>query len=229
MALDPRTQTLPGERAGGGLSADAVRVLRNTYALLGMTLAFSAVTAYVSTAMGINLHGLGLLPILAIFFGLSFLVHKTADSGWGLVSVFLFTGFLGVMIAPLLSRVIGLNNGGSLVAAAFATTAAAFVAMSAFTLMTRKDFGFLSGFIVVGIVVAIVAMIANYYFLHLPFVTLAISAGIALLGCAAILWQTSAIVHGGERNYIRATTTLFVSFYNIFSFLLQMFGLMGDD
>lgn len=207
-------------------SVQVNRVLRNTYLLLGMTLAFSALTAMVSMAM--NAPHPGLIITLVGFFGLLFAVHKTANSSLGLLFVFLLTGFMGFTLGPILNAYLNLANGPSLVASALGTTAAAFVGLSAFALVTRKDFSFLSGFLVVGFFVLMGAVVLSLFF-DLSAFSVAISCGFVLFASAAILWQTSAIVHGGETNYILATVTLFVSIYNLFLSLLHIFGVMGDE
>jgi modulator of FtsH protease len=201
-------------------------VLRNTYLLLGMTLGFSAVVATVS--MTLNLPHPGMIPWLIGFFALLFVVHKTANSAWGLLSVFAFTGFLGYGLGPILNLYLSLANGGAIVGAAFGTTAFAFVGLSAYALVTRKDFSFLSGFLVVGFFVLMGAVLLSIFFDLSAFST-AISAGFVLFASAAILYQTSAIIHGGETNYILATVTLYVSIYNLLLSLLHIFGVMGDD
>lgn len=202
------------------------RVLRNTYMLLGMTLAWSAAVAGV--AMALNAPYLGPIVTLVGFFGLLFLVHKTANSAWGLLSVFAFTGFLGYTLGPILNMYLGLANGGAIVTSALSTTAMAFVGLSAFAVITKKDFSFLSGFLVVGFFVLMGAVLLSLFFDLSAFHT-AISAGFVLFASAAILWQTSAIVHGGETNYLLATVTLYTSIYNLFLSLLHIFGVMGDD
>lgn len=202
------------------------RVLRNTYMLLGMTLAWGAAVAGVSMAM--NAPYLGPIVTLVGFFALLFAVHKTANSAWGLVAVFAFTGFLGYTIGPILNVYLGLANGATLVTSALATTAFAFVGLSAFALVTRKDFSFLSGFLMVGFFVLMGAVVLSLIFDLSAFHT-AISAGFVLFASAAILWQTSAIVHGGETNYLIATVTLYTSIYNLLLSLLHIFGVMGED
>ncbi len=211
-------------RATGAVSIN--KVLRNTYMLLGMTLAFSALMAGVSMAMGAPYLG----PIITLvgFFGLVFAVHKTADSSLGLLFVFLLTGFMGFTIGPVINAYLSLANGPSLVASALGTTAAAFVGLSAFAVITRKDFSFLSGFLVVGFFVLMGAVVLSL-FLDLSAFSVAISSAFVLFASAAILWQTSAIIHGGETNYIIATATLFASIYNLFVSLLHIFGVMGDE
>lgn len=201
-------------------------VLRNTYLLLGMTLAFSAVVAGVS--MALNLPHPGFIPWLIGFFGLLFIVHKTANSSWGLLSVFAFTGFLGYGLGPILNMYLSLPNGGALVSSALGATAFAFVGLSAYALITRKDFSFLSGFLMVGFFVLMGAVLLGLFF-DLSGFQVAISAGFVLFASAAILWQTSAIIHGGETNYILATVTLYVSIYNLLLSLLHIFGAFGDD
>ena len=201
-------------------------VLRNTYLLLGMTLAFSALMAGVSMAMGTPY--LGPIVTLVGFFGLLFAVHKTADSSLGLLFVFLLTGFMGFTIGPIVNAYLSLPNGPSLVASALGTTAAAFVGLSAFAVITRKDFSFLSGFLVVGFFVLMGAIVLSLFF-DLSAFSVAISSAFVLFASAAILWQTSAIVNGGETNYILATVTLFASIYNLFVSLLHIFGVMGDE
>jgi len=202
------------------------KVLRNTYMLLGMTLAFSAATATAAMALGAPL--INPWITLAVFFGLLFGIHKTANSGVGLGLVFLLTGFMGFTLGPILSLYLTLPNGGELVASALGTTALAFVGLSAYALVTRKDFSFLSGFIMVGVMVLLGVIVASLIFDLSAFAT-AISAGVVLLASAIILWQTSAIIHGGETNYVLATVTLYVQIYNLFLSLLHIFGALGED
>lgn len=215
----------------GGLLATH-KVLRNTYMLLAATLAFSAVMATISFRL--NAPYLGLLPTLAGFFGLMFLVHKTANSAMGLVSVFLFTGFLGFTLGPILNAYLSLPNGGSIVAQAMGLTAFTFVGLSGYVLTTKADMSFMRGAIVAGTMV-LLGIIAMYVIAYLAGwaiptgVQLAISAFVVLLMSGYILWETSSIIHGGETNYILATTTLFVSIYNLFTSLLHLVGFMGDD
>ena len=226
MADRPVSTARAATHPGLGTAVEINKVLRNTYMLLGMTLAFSAVVATISMAM--EMPFINPWIYLIAFFGLLFLVHKTANSPFGLVSVFLFTGFLGFGLGPILNVYLGLANGGSIVASALGTTAIAFVGLSAYALVTRKDFSFLSGFLVVGFFVLMGSVVLSLLFDLSAFHTV-ISAGFVLFSCAAILWQTSAIIHGGETNYILATVTLYVSIYNIFISLLHIFGAMGDD
>jgi len=213
-------------------SADATagveisKVLRNTYMLLGLTLGWSALVAMV--AMVLNVPYLGPIVTLVGYFGLLFAVHKTANSSLGLVMVFALTGFMGLTLGPILGYYMSLANGPSLVASALGCTALAFIGLSAYALVSRRDFSFLSGFLVVGMFVLLGVILAGLFF-DLSAFQGAISAAVVLLASALILWQTSAIIHGGETNYILATVSLYVSIYNLFLSLLQLFGMSSDD
>ncbi len=199
---------------------EASKVLRNTYALLAMTILFSAVTATVSMAM--NMPYMGLWMLLP-YFGLLFAVEKTKNSGWGLFWVFALTGWLGLTIGPVLNFV-----SGESILMALGGTAVIFFALSGYVLVTRKDLSFMTGFLMTGILVAFIAAIANA-FLHIAALGLAVSSMFLVLASGLIMWQTSAIIHGGERNYISATVTLYVMLYNIFTVLLSFIGMGGDD
>ncbi len=202
------------------------KVLRSTYALLAMTLLWSAVTAAVAVAA--RFPGLGMFPTLILFFGLLFAIHKTANSGWGLVWTFALTGVMGVSLAPLIGAVLGLANGGVLVAQSLGITAVAFFGLSVYTVTTKRDFSFLRGFLVVGVIV-IFASIAARYFIEFTTLMHQVLAGFCILfGAALILWSTSAVVRGEETNYIHATVAIYVGLYNMFSSILLLFGI-GDD
>lgn len=209
-----------------GRAIEINRVLRNTYLLLGMTLAFSAGVAYLAMVSGAPY--LGFFPTLIGFFGLSFLVHRLANSAWGLLAVFLFTGFLGYTLGPLLSLYLKLPNGHALVGQALALTAGAFVGLSLYALATRRDFSFLSGFLVTGFFVLMGSVLLSV-FVDISGLNLAISAGFVLFACALILFETGSVISGGETNYIRATVSLYVSIYNLFVSLLQILGIFGSD
>ncbi len=203
------------------------KVLRNTYMLLGMTLLFSAMTATLSMAMGLG-HGTALVLSL-VGFGLLFVVNKTADSGKGLVAIFAFTGVMGASIGPMLNYYLAMPNGPSLVMQALGGTALVFFGLSAYALTTRKDFSFMGGFLIVGLLVAVVASIANI-FLGIPALSLTISAAIVMIMSGLILFDTSRIINGGETNYIRATVSLYLNIYNLFIHMLHLLtALSGDD
>ncbi|CAH1044678.1 MULTISPECIES: Bax inhibitor-1/YccA family protein [unclassified Halomonas] len=208
-------------------SVSANKVLRNTYALLAMTLLFSAVTAGASVAMGIQQMNIFVFFIGA--YGLMFLVHKTANSAAGLLATFAFTGFMGFTLGPIISAYLTLPNGGALIMNALAMTGLTFIGLSAVALTTKKDFSFLGNFLMAGAIVLILAMVAGLIF-NIPALSLMVSAGFVLFASAAILYQTSEIVHrAGETNYILATVTLYVSIYNLFISLLSILGIMSND
>lgn len=204
------------------------KVLRNTYLLLGMTLAFSAASA--SFAMLLGAPPLNPVFTLLIYFALLFAVNRTQNSAWGILSVFALTGFLGFTLGPILNLYIhNLSNGPQLIATALGGTATIFFALSAYAFISRKDFSFMTGFLFIGMLVAFLASLAALFF-HIPALQLAVSAAFVLLSSGVILWQTSAIIHGGERNYINATVTLYVSLFNLFLSLLNLLGaLNGRD
>ncbi|MBX8485598.1 Bax inhibitor-1/YccA family protein [Pseudomonas cichorii] len=212
-----------------GMQADQLevsRVLRNTYGLLALTLAFSGVMAFVAQQMRVGYPNI--FVVLIGFYGLFFLTNKLRDSVWGLVSTFALTGFMGFLLGPILNRYLGMAGGAEVVSSAFAMTALVFGGLSAYVLMTRKDMSFLGGFITAGFFVLMGAVLASLFF-EISGLQLAISAGFVLFSSVCILFQTSAIIHGGERNYIMATVSLYVSIYNLFVSLLQIFGIMSRD
>ncbi len=202
------------------------KVLRNTYALLSMTLLFSAAMAGVS--MALNLPHPGLILTLVGYFGLLYATSHFRDSALGLVFVFALTGFMGYTLGPLLNQYLALPNGSQLVMTAMGGTALIFLGLSAWVLTTRKDFSFLGGFLMVGILVAFVSALAAVLF-QMPALSLAVSAAFVLLMSGLILYETSNIIHGGETNYIMATVTLFVSIFNLFTSLLQLLGFFAGD
>lgn len=206
--------------------AEVSKLFRNTYSLLALTLAFSALVAFASMTLALPYPGI--IVTLVGFYGLLFLTTKLRNSGWGLLSTFAFTGFLGYTLGPILNAYLSLPNGGQLVTMALGMTALVFFSLSAYAILTRKDFSFLSGFIMAGFVVLLCAVVASF-FIQLSGLQLAISAGFVLFSSAVILYQTSAIIHGGEDNYIMATITLFVSIYNLFLSLLQLLGVFSSD
>ncbi len=203
------------------------KVLKNTYMLLGMTLLFSAVTAGISMAVGLG-HGAGLILAL-VGFGLLFVVNKTADTSKGLLAIFAFTGVMGASIGPMLNYYLQLPNGPELVMQAMGGTALVFFGLSAYALTTRKDFSYMGGFLMVGLLVAVVAMVANI-FLGIPALSLTISAAVVMIMSGLILFDTSRIINGGETNYIRATVSLYLNIYNLFIHMLHLLtAFSGDD
>ena len=202
------------------------KVLKNTYALLGMTLLFSAAAAGVS--MMINVPHFVLLTMVG-YFALLFLTTKFRDSGLGILFVFMLTGFMGLTLGPILNMYLASANGSQLVMTALGGTGAIFLALSGYVLTTRKDFSFMGGFLMVGILVAFLAGIGAMVF-SMPILSLAVSGMFILLMSGMILYQTSEIIHGGETNYIMATVSLYISIYNLFLSLLHILGAFsGDD
>ena len=202
------------------------RVLRNTYMLLGMTLAFSAVTATIS--MVLQLPTFMYLVFVLVGFGLLFVVNRMADSAKGLPAIFAFTGVMGAALGPLLNVYLALPNGPNLVLQSLGGTALIFFGLSAYALQSKRDFSFMGGFLFAGLLVAIVAMIANI-FLAIPALSLTISAAVVMIMSGLILMDTSRIVHGGEANYIRATVGLYLNIFNLFVHLLHLLGVFGGD
>ena len=202
------------------------KVIRNTYSLLSMTLMFSALTA--GASMALNLPHPGLILTLVGYFGLLFLTSKFRDTGLGLAFVFALTGFMGYTLGPILNAYMGMANGSQIVTTAMAGTGAIFLGLSGYALTSRKDFSFMGGFLLTGILVAFLAGLGAMVF-EMPGLSLAVSAMFVLLMSGLILYETSNIIHGGETNYIMATVTLYVSIFNLFTSLLHLLGFMSAD
>ncbi len=203
------------------------KVLRNTYTLLSMTLLFSAATAGI--AMVMNLPPFSPILTLVGYFGLLFATAKFRNSGLGLLFVFMLTGFMGLTLGPILNLYLATANGSQLVMTALGGTGVIFLALSGYALTSRKDFSFMGGFLMVGILVAFLGGIAAMIF-SMPLMSLAVSGMFVLLMSGLILYQTSEIIHGGETNYIMATVTLYISIYNLFLSLLHLLtAFTGDD
>jgi modulator of FtsH protease len=222
---DYPVQAISTTASAGALSTN--KVLRNTYLLLGATLAFSALTA--GLAMALNLPHPGILITLVGYFGLLFATTKTQDSAWGLFWVFALTGFMGITLGPIVSMYLKfLPNGHQVVTTALGVTAVTFVGLSAYAVKSGRDFSFLGGFLTVGILGAFVLGLVAMFF-HLPTLSLAVSGMFVLAMGGMILFETSNIIRGGETNYISATVTLYVAIYNLFTSLLHLLGVMSDD
>ncbi|MCH9674784.1 MAG: Bax inhibitor-1/YccA family protein [Gammaproteobacteria bacterium] len=203
------------------------KVLRNTYSLLAMTLIFSGLTAGLSVFFDIG-RGMSLVAFGVAFVLMLFVLPKMANSTSGIFAVFAITGLLGVSIGPMLNHYLSIPGGSQIVTMAFGGTGVIFLALSGYVLTTKKDFTFMGGFLVVGLVVAFIAILANL-FLQMPALSLALSAVIILLMSGFILYDTGRIINGGETNYIMATVSLYISIFNIFSSLLHLLGFAGGD
>ncbi|KAF0285444.1 BAX inhibitor protein [Spiribacter sp. SSL99] len=226
MAQDFRTSIAGGRSTGQSVLATN-KVLRNTYALLALTLLFSAAMA--GTAMATNAPPMHWLMVLGGYFGLLFLTTWLRNSVWGLASVFALTGFMGFTLGPIVSMYIGaFSNGAELVMMALGGTGMIFLGLSAYALTTQRDFSFMRGFIFAGVLVAFAGSIVAVLF-SIPALSLAVSAAFVVLMSALILYQTSEIINGGETNYIMATITLYVTIYNLFLSLLQLLAAFAGE
>lgn len=207
-------------------SLDTNKVLRNTYALLALSFVVSSVGAGISMALGLS--SIAGLVCSLIGLGLLFVVHKTADSSKGLISMFAFTLVMGAALGPILTRYLSLPNGGGLVLQALGATALVFFALSAYAISSKKDFSNIGGFLITGLVLAIIASIANFFF-QMPALQLAISSAVVFIMSGFILYDTSRIINGGEDNYIRAAIAMYLNLYNLFVNLLVLMGFASDD
>ena len=198
------------------------KVLKNTYILLAMTLIFSAATAGLS--MTLKLPSMGFIVTLVGYFGLLWLTTKFRNSSMGIVCVFALTGFMGLTLGPMLNMYISaFSNGSELIMTSLGGTGVIFLGLSGYALTTKKDFSFMSGFLMVGILVAFLAGIGAMIF-SIPALSLGVSAMFIMLMSGMILYQTSEIIHGGETNYIMATVSLYISLFNLFTSLLHILG-----
>jgi len=212
------------ERTRSG-SLEINKVLKNTYMLLGATISFAAVIAYTAAVMGWP-HP-GMILTLVGFYGLLFVIHKTQNSASSVFWVFALTGFMGYTLGPIVGMLSA--TAPQILVQALGGTGLLFFGLSAWVLTSKKDFSFLSGMIGAGFWVIIISMLASFL-LNIPGLSLAISAGFMIFSSMVILYQTSQIINGGERNYVMATVTLFVSLYNIFLSLIHLLmAFSGED
>ncbi|MCH6565873.1 MAG: Bax inhibitor-1/YccA family protein [Proteobacteria bacterium] len=201
------------------------KLIKNTYILLSMTLIFSAATAFLSIALQASF-GTAFVATLVGIGLLWFVLPRTANSATGIPVIFGITGLLGFGLGPIIGYYLAVNP--SIVMTALGGTGAIFLGLSGYALTTRKDFSFMGGFLMVGLLVVIGAMILNI-FLAMPALFLAVNAAIVMIMSGLILFQTSSLIRGGETNYIMATAGLFLSILNMFTALLHLFGALGDD
>jgi modulator of FtsH protease len=230
LVTSPSPATNGATSGSTSLTPSTQKVLRNTYALLSMTLLFSAGVAALSVAL--KLPGPGVILMLVGSFGLLFAIHKLQNSAMALPAVFALTGFLGYTLGPVLAKTLALPGGASTITMALAATGATFLALSPYLMTTerttKRDFSFMGGFLFAGMVIALLAGLGAV-FLQMPALGLAVSAMVALLSVGLILFELSRIVNGGETNYVLATVGLFLSMFNLFSSLLALFGMGGGD
>jgi modulator of FtsH protease len=230
-AMNDRYNTLRGnslrtQSATTVIDSAALRVLRNTYMLLSLCLGFAALTASASVALGLP-HP-GIIITLVGYFALLFFVTKYRDRSLGVALVFALTGFMGYTLGPIISHYLNMPSGTQTVMMALGGTAAIFMGLSAYALVSKRDMSFMGGFLTVGILTAFLAGLAAL-FLNIPALSLTVSAVFVLLMSGLILHETGNIVRGGETNYVMATVTLFVSIFNLFTSLLQLLGFAGKD
>jgi modulator of FtsH protease len=213
-------------------SSRAVRhnVLRNTYWLL----ALSMIPTVLGAAIGVMAHvpmlggGLGFLLFMAIAFGFIWGIEKNKDSGLGVALLLGFTFFMGLMLTPILTRTLGFSNGGLLIMTAFGGTASVLAVMATIATVSKRDFSGLGKWLFAGVVVLMVASIANI-FLGIPALMLTISVIAIAIFSAYILFDVQQIINGGETNYVRATLNIYLDVYNIFVNLLSLLGIFGGN
>jgi modulator of FtsH protease len=230
--MQPQLQPIQGAPAGSGYALQQHRVLRNTYWLLAISLIPTAIGAAVGTNIDLGFMRtspmLSFVLILAVFYGWIFAIEKNRNSSLGVGLLLGFTLFLGILLGPLFQRVLGFSNGVQLVMMAAGGTAATFFVMASIATTTKRDLSFLGNFLAIGVVVIMLAVVANVFFQNMT-AHLAILAGFVLLSSMIMLWQVNNIVRGGETNYVSATLTLYISIYNLFSALLQLLGIFGGN
>ncbi|HQT43593.1 MAG TPA: Bax inhibitor-1/YccA family protein [Halothiobacillus sp.] len=202
------------------------QLIRNTYLMLSLTLIWSAAMAGVSMWLKLP----PMISLIAMFGSMAliwFVLPRTARSGAGLMTVFAITGLMGVGLGPTINYYLHMAGGDQIVMTALGGTGAIFFALSAYALTTRRDFSFMGGFLMVGLIVVLLAMLGNLFF-HLPALSMALSAAVILLMSGFILFDTSRMVNGGEDNYLMMTVSLYLNIYNIFVSLLNLLGASRD-
>ena len=209
----------------GSLSTEQNQVLRNTYMMLGLTMIPTVIGAFVGMSINFSFMALhpfiGALAMFAVMMGLLFAVTKLRDSVWGIVALLGFTFVAGVFLGPILQVALHLKNGGQLIGMAAGGTGLIFLSLATIATVTKKDFSFMGKFLFIGLIMLVIASLANAFFL-VPVMSLVISAVAIMIFSAYILFDVSQIVHGGETNYVMATLTLYLDIYNIFVNLLSL-------
>jgi modulator of FtsH protease len=203
------------------------KVITNTYTLLSVTLIFSAIMAAVSVVVQMP-PMTGIICTIGAMVLAMFVLPKMANSASGIWVVFAITGLLGFGLGPMLTHYLSMPNGSQLIATAFGGTGVIFLGLSGYALTTKKDFSFMGGFLMAGILMVIVVMVANI-FLNMPALSLALSAIIIMLMSGFILHDTSQMIHDPNANYLMMTVSLYISIFNIFVHLLHLLGVMSDD
>lgn len=208
------------------------RVLRNTYLLLALSMIPTVLGAWLGVQFKFSFFAgspmIGFIAFMAIAFGFIYAIERTKDSGVGVAVLLGFTFFLGLMLSRLIGQILGYANGASLIMTAFGGTAVIFAAMATIATVSKRDFSGLGKWLFVGVLVALVAMVANI-FLQLPALQLALSVILIGIFSAYILYDVQQVVNGGETNYITATLSIYLDLYNIFVNLLSILGIFGRD
>ena len=203
------------------------KVLRNTYFLLSLSLLVTAFTSLL--ALSSNAQPVGMLMMLLGFIGMPMLIQMLANSGWGIVAMFGFSAFAGYTLGPILNLFLtSYINGSEIIFSALGSTGLIFLALSAYVLTSRKDFSFMGGMLFIGVMVAFFTGIAAMLF-NMPMLSIMVSAVFALLSAGMILYHTSLIIHGGERNYIVATLGIYIALFNLFMSLLRIFAFLAGN
>ena len=232
--MQPDLRTVPAGTPGAAqdFALQQHKVLRNTYMLLALTLIPTIIGAAIGTNVDLSFMRtspmLSFVAILAIFYGWIYAIERNKQSALGVLLLLGFTLFLGLLLGPLLHRVLGFKNGTELVMMAAGGTAAVFFVMAGIASSTKRDFSGLGSFLTVGAVIIMLGVVASM-FMASPILYLVILGAFVLFSSLMILWQVNAIVRGGETNYVSATLTLYISIYNLFSALLQLLGLGGSN
>jgi modulator of FtsH protease len=232
--MQPDLRTIPVGTAGAAqdFALQQHKVLRNTYMLLALSLIPTIIGAAIGTNVDLGFMRtspmLSFVAVLAIFYGWIYAIERNKESGLGVALLLGFTLFLGLLLGPLLHRVLGFKNGTELVMMAAGGTAAVFFVMAGIASSTKRDFSGMGNFLAVGAVIIMLGVVASM-FMASPILYLVILGAFVLFSSLMILWQVNAIVRGGETNYVSATLTLYISIYNLFSSLLQLLGLGGSN
>jgi modulator of FtsH protease len=233
MAYEPQSnQSMPFGRAGDLSAGSSNRVLRNTYALLAVSMIPTVLGAWIGVTTGFSLLSgsplMSFVLFMAIAFGFFFAIEKFKNSGIGVALLLAFTFFMGLMLSRLIGHVLGFSNGAQLIMTAFGGTAAVFGAMATVATVSKRDFSGMGKFLFVGMLIIIVAALANIW-LQMPALMLTISVLAIGIFSALILVDLQRVVRGGETNYVSATLGVYLSVYNVFSNLLALLGIVGGD
>ena len=202
------------------------QVIRNTYLLLSMTLLTSAVTAGFAMMAGASY--INPFFMLIVFIGMPFVINRFRNSAWGSLLTFVFTGFMGYVLGPVLNYYLAMSNGSQIVASAMTTTAVVFFSLSAYALTSRKNFSFMGGFLFAGLIVVLLAIVVNL-FLNIPALSLTISSIAVMLMAGLILYDTSRMIHDPNANYIMMTVSICANIYVMFVHLLNLFGFFNQE